>query len=40
MSKKNKAKLNKEDELEKNNSDIINSENEKLEQILALRDDF
>jgi len=24
MSKKNKAKLNKEDELEKNNSDIIN----------------
>jgi len=32
MSKKNKAKLNKEDELEKNNSDIINSENENLEQ--------
>ena len=32
MSKKNKAKLNKEDELEKNNSDIIDSENEKLEQ--------
>lgn len=32
MSKKNKAKLNKEDELEKNNPDIINSENENLEQ--------
>ena len=32
MSKKNKAKLNKADELEKNNSDIINSENENLEQ--------
>mgnify|MGYP001221735882 FL=1 len=32
MNKKNKAKLNKEDELEKNNSDIINSENENLEQ--------
>ena len=32
MSKKNKAKLNKEDELEKNHSDIINSENENLEQ--------
>ena len=32
MSKKNKAKLNKEDELEKNNSDTINSENENLEQ--------
>ena len=32
MSKKNKAKLNKEDKLEKNNSDIINSENENLEQ--------
>lgn len=32
MSKKNKAKLNKEDELEKNNSDIIDSENENLEQ--------
>ena len=32
MSKKNKAKLNKEDELEKNNSDIINSEHENLEQ--------
>ena len=32
MSKKNKAKLNKENELEKNNSDIINSENENLEQ--------
>ena len=32
MSKKNKAKLNKEDGLEKNNSDIINSENENLEQ--------
>ena len=32
MSKKNQAKLNKEGELEKNNSDIINSENENLEQ--------
>ena len=32
MNKKNKAKLNKEDELEKNNSDTINSENENLEQ--------
>ena len=32
MSKKNKAKLNKEDGLEKNDSDIINSENENLEQ--------
>ena len=32
MSKKNKAKLNKKDELEKNNSDTINSENENLEQ--------
>ena len=32
MSKKNKAKLNKADELEKNNSDTINSENENLEQ--------
>jgi len=32
MSKKNKAKLNKEDELEKNNSDIVNSESENLEQ--------
>ena len=32
MSKKNKAKLNKEDELEENNPDIINSENENLEQ--------
>ena len=32
MSKKNKAKLNKENELEKNNSDIISSENENLEQ--------
>ena len=30
MSKKNKAKLNKEDELEKNSSDIVNDENEKL----------
>ena len=32
MNKKNKAKLNKEDELEKNNSDITNSENENLKQ--------
>ena len=32
MSKKNKAKLNKENELEKNNSDGIDSKNEKLEQ--------
>ena len=32
MSKKNKAKLNKEDELEKNHSDTISSENENLEQ--------
>ena len=32
MSKKNKATLNKEDELEKNNSDGIDSKNEKLEQ--------
>ena len=32
MSKKNKAKLNKEDELEKNNPDGVDSKNEKLEQ--------
>jgi molecular chaperone GrpE len=32
MSKKNKAKLNKEDESGKNNSDGIDSKNEKLEQ--------
>ncbi len=32
MIKKNKAKLNKEDELEKSNSDGIDSKNEKLEQ--------
>ena len=39
MSKKNKAKLNKEDELEKNNSDIINSENENLEQNSTVAND-
>ena len=39
MSKKNKAKLNKEDELEKNNSDIINSENENLEQNSTVTND-
>ena len=39
MSKKNQAKLNKEDELEKNNSDIINSENEKLEQNSTVAND-
>ena len=40
MSKKNKAKLNKEDELEKNNSDIINSENENLEQNCTVANDI
>ena len=39
MSKKNKAKLNKEAELEKNNSDIINSENENLEQNSTVAND-
>ena len=39
MSKKNKAKLNKADELEKNNSDIINSENENLEQNSTVAND-
>jgi molecular chaperone GrpE len=39
MSKKNKAKLNKKDELEKNNSDIINSENENLEQNSTVAND-
>lgn len=39
MSKKNKAKLNKEDELEKNNSDTINSENENLEQNSTVAND-
>ena len=39
MSKKNKAKLNKEDKLEKNNSDIINSENENLEQNSTVAND-
>jgi molecular chaperone GrpE len=39
MSKKNKAKLNKEDELEKNNSDIIKSENENLEQNSTIAND-
>ena len=39
MSKKNKAKLNKEEELEKNNSDIINSENENLEQNSTVAND-
>ena len=32
MSKKNKAKLNQEDKLEKNYSEIIDSKNEKLNQ--------
>ena len=32
MSKKNKVKLNKEDELKKNSSDIVNTENEKLKK--------
>ena len=39
MSKINKAKLNKEDELEKNNSDTINSENENLEQNSTVAND-
>ena len=39
MSKKNKAKLNKEDGLEKNDSDIINSENENLEQNSTVAND-
>ncbi|HIC41645.1 MAG: Protein GrpE [Alphaproteobacteria bacterium MarineAlpha5_Bin2] len=39
MSKKNKAKLNKEDELEKNNSDIVNSESENLEQNSTVAND-
>ena len=39
MSKKNQAKLNKEGELEKNNSDIINSENENLEQNSTVAND-
>ena len=39
MSKKNKAKLNKEDGLEKNNSEIINSENENLEQNSTVAND-
>ena len=39
MSKKNKAKLNKEDKLEKNNSDIVNSENENLEQNSTVAND-
>ena len=39
MSKKNQVKLNKKDELEKNNSDIINSENENLEQNSTVAND-
>ena len=39
MSKKNKGKLNKEDELEKNNSDIVNSESENLEQNSTVAND-
>ena len=39
MSKKNKAKLNKEDELEKNNSDIVNSESENGEQNRTVAND-
>ena len=39
MSKKNKSKLNKEDELDKNNSDIIKSENENLEQNSTIAND-
>ena len=39
MSKKNKAKLNKEGELEKNNSDIVNSESENLEQNSTVAND-
>lgn len=39
MSKKNQAKLNKEGKLEKNNSDIINSENENLEQNSTVAND-
>ena len=39
MSKKNKAKLNKEDELEKNNSDIVNSESENLQQNSTVAND-
>ena len=39
MSKKNKAKLNKEDKLEKNNSDIVNSESENLEQNSTVAND-
>ena len=36
MSKKNKAKLNKEDELKKNSSDIVNTENEKLKKNITV----
>ena len=39
MSKKNKAKLNKEDELEKNNSDIVDNENEKLKKNSTVAND-
>ena len=39
MSKKNQAKLNKEGKLEKNNSDIINGENENLEQNSTVAND-
>ena len=39
MSKKTKAKLSKEDELEKNTSDIVNSGNEKLKKNSAVVSD-
>ena len=39
MSKKNKAKLNKEDELKKNSSDIVNTENEKLKKNITVPSD-
>ena len=39
MSKKNKTKLSKEDELEKNTSDIVNSGNEKLKKNSAVVSD-
>ena len=39
MSKKNKAKLNKEAEFEKNNPDILNSKNENLEQNTTVAND-
>ena len=39
MSKKNKSKLNKEDELKKNSSDTVNNENEKLKKNSTVTND-